>query len=174
MATQIVKIDPGECIILPSDAVILGITEFEGGVASSECVLPAPEGTTVYYFKSEENPAEDGNTDFCLVNLTIGTYISGFPSGCNRVALSNPITSNTDFIDTIKSNPVVLQLRAIQQSGDLIFWSLTIPSSAPVPYFLSYFVDGSSPWYFRLYPLETDDIHYADAVTALNNPGTIQ
>lgn len=174
VTTQVVRLEPGQCIVLPSDAVMQGITQFNGGIATSECILPPPEGTATYYFESEENPAEEGDQSFCLVDLVVGTYINEFAGGCNRVALSNPITSNQDFIDTIKANPLVLELRAKQQSGDLIFWSLTVPASSPVPYFNVYFTNDSSPWDFRLYPLETDDDHYASAVAELSDPGTIQ
>lgn len=176
LITQVVSIPAGECVILPSDAAVQGITEFGGGVASSPCVLPTPEGTTRYYFKTEENPAEEGDQVYCLVDLTIGNYVAEFPGGCNRIAvpdITNPPSNiNEDFIDTIKSHPLVLQLRG-DISGNLTFWSIDIPTSAPIPYFNSYFTNDSSPWHLRLYPLETDDVHYDSAVTALSSDSTI-
>lgn len=171
--TQVVIIPAGECVILPSDAVVQGVTEFGGGVASSECVLPPPEGTTRYYFYVEEDPAEEGDQLFCLVDLTIGTYVVEFPGGCNRIALTSPpISSNVDFTNTVKAHPLVLQLRGAMP-GNAIVWSLDVPVSAPVPYFNAYFTNDSDPWHVRLYPLATDDVHYDPAVAQLASDTTI-
>src|SRR5687768_7734776 len=113
--TQIVQIPAGECIILPADAVVQGITEFGGGVSSSECVLPPPEGTLRYYFYVEQDPAEEGDQLYCLEDLVIGDYIVEFPGGCNRIALTDitnpPSFINQEFIDTVKAHPIVLELR---------------------------------------------------------------
>lgn len=170
--TQIVKIDPGECIILPSDAIIQGVTQFNGGVAESECVFTI-EGTKTYYFFVDQNPAEEGDQAFCLVDLTIGTYVSTFPDGCNRVA-DQELTGNTDFINTVKSNPVVLELRGKNYGGsDNKAWSITVPASAPAPFFHAYETNDSDPWQLILPPLTTDDVHYSTTVTDLSDPGTI-
>ncbi len=168
VTTQIVKIGPGECIILPSDAQIQGVTQFGGGVAESECVFSV-EGTKTYYFFVDQNPAEEGDQAFCLVDLTIGQYVSQFPDGCNRVA-DVELTSNTDFINTVKSNPVVLELRGKNYGGsDNKAWSITVPASAPPPFFHAYETNDSDPWHIRLYPLDTDDVHYDPSVADLDS-----
>lgn len=174
--TQVVTIPAGECVILPSDAVVQGVTEFGGGVASSPCVLPAPEGTTRYYFYVEQDPAEEGDQVFCLVDLTIGNYIVEYPDGCNRIAVTDilnpPSFINQEFIDTTKAHPLVLQLRG-DSPGNAIVWSIDIPTSAPIPYFNAYFTNDSAPWHLRLYPLEQDDVHYDSAVTQMSDDDTI-
>jgi len=174
--TQVVTIPAGECVILPSDAVIQGITEFGGGVASSECILPTPEGTTRYYFYVEQDPAEEGDQVFCLVDLVIGNYTVEFPGGCNRIALTDisnpPSFINEDFIETVKAHPLVLQLRG-DTPGNAIVWSIDIPASAPVPYFNTYMTNDSSPWYLRLYPLDPSDPHHAAAITQLSGDDKI-
>jgi hypothetical protein len=174
--TQVVTIPAGECVILPSDAVVQGITEFGGGVASSPCVLPTPEGTTRYYFYVEQDPAEEGDQVYCLEDLVIGNYIVVFPDDCNRIALTDitnpPSFINQDFIDTVKAHPLVLQLRG-DTPGNAIVFSIDIPSSAPVPYFNAYLTNDSAPWHLRQYPLDTDDVHYAAAITQLSSDTTI-
>jgi hypothetical protein len=174
--TQVVQIAPGQCVILPSDAVVQGITEFGGGVASSPCVLPTPEGTVTYYFVVEQNPSEEGDQVYCLVDLIIGNYTSEFPDGCNRIAITDitnpPSFINHDFINTVKSNPLVLELRGATP-GNTIKWSLTVPASAPIPYFNCYLTNDSGPWFLRQYPITPEDGHYAATVADLSDPDTI-
>lgn len=173
MATQIIRLEAGQCVILPSDAVVESITTFDGGVVESDCILPPATSTVTYYFYVEEEPAEEGDQVFNLASLVIDNFTSEYPGG-NRIADIGivSIAENTEFVDVTKANPAVLELRGeIGGDGDR-YWSLTVPEGVSEPYFNVWFTNDSDPWYMRLYPLATDDTRYATVVAALD-AGTI-
>lgn len=165
--TQIIKLGPGETVILPANAQIISTTNFSGGVAESDCTLPPSLGTDTYYFFIDENAAEEDSATFYMEKLVIGGAQTIYPNGFRPAMID--ISSDPIFISTTKSNAAVLELRTKNYGGtDNKAFSLTIPKGTPAPYFIVYIVNQSSPWYLRFYPLEISDIHYASTVADLD------
>lgn len=172
MATQIIRLGPGETIILPPNAIVTSVTSVNGGTAESECPLPNSSGTDTYYYFIDENPAAEGDQQWFFEKLIIGSVQTIFPVGTKPAEASLP--SYTQFTDTVKSNPAILELRVKNYSGtDNKAFSIKVPKGSPVPYFLTYFTNDGGPWYFRYYHLETSDPNYATTVADLANPSTI-
>lgn len=173
MATQIIRLEAGQCVILPSDAVVESITTFEGGVVESDCILPPATDTVTYYFYVEDDAAEEGDQTFTLESLVIENFTSEYPGG-NRIAtFPFGIATNTEFVDVTKANPAVLELRGDDGGDGDVFWSITVPEGVELPYFNVYFTNDSSPWYMRLYPMTGTEDQYASTVAALADSGTI-
>lgn len=176
MPTQIIKIGPGQSAVLPNGARIVSVTEFDGGIATSECPLPTPIGTDTYYWFIDENPATEGDQQFFVTQFNLVNTITNL----TEYAIADHSIDNTTppaqtFVDELKAVPGVIQVRTKNYPGNNNkAFSITVPKGLPIPYFTSYFRNESDPWYFRFYPLTSDDIRYATVVSDLSNPSTIR
>jgi len=172
--TQIIKLAPGESIILPKDAVIESVTQFDGGVVESDCVVPLSTTTETHYFFIEENiETGSGGTQFYLETLIIGGYTGDFN---NMPALLLDLDTYTPFHNIIKAMPPVMELRVVDGGASSPRFSITVPQGTPTPY-LTFHLDIDSTyndWELRIYPLKSSDPQYTDVVSDLSDPLTIK
>lgn len=172
---KVITIPPGSSTILPPDANIVSVVNFDGGIADSNCPLPTSTGTeTFYYFIPQE--WEDSNGFADIVEFRYGGNSHTYPLDTRVVQPAGSI-AQTSIKDPIKATPGILQMRFSNNNNTTNnqWFSLTVPAGGGFPYIkLDYKATGAG---FRtsiiLASLQPGDQEYANAVANLSNPNTI-